>query len=497
MSIDFTRAEHTIILSDIHLADAEPPHPENPLWKRYKRPELFVDRSFKTFLAHLQKSIHGSIELILNGDIFDFDSVLAIPRDPDFQVNWLEKMRGLNSEEKKSRFKMSVILQDHAVWVKALREFVLSNPGNRVVFVIGNHDIELHWPSVQQDVIAAMDLPEADRERVRFCEWFYLSNGDTLVEHGNQYDDYCVSSSPINPLIKKGNKAQVRLPFGNLAGKYMINGMGLMNPHVDSSFIKSSLWEYLAFYYRYMMRTQPLIVWTWFWSAAVTLVYSVREGLLPALRDPLTVDQRVEEIAQRANATPRMVWSLRELQVHPAIFNPLQIARELWLDRVFLLLLIVAACFWFFSILKLFIEVSFLWFVIPLVLLLPGFIFYARSVEPENEKIMKAILRRVPISARIAKVKRVVHGHTHRERHTVINQIEYLNTGTWSPAYEDVECKRPYGKKCYAWIHPPSASAEGSSERVSELLEWKEGEVQLIPAESPSTLEESFEERTA
>jgi UDP-2,3-diacylglucosamine pyrophosphatase LpxH len=486
---DFTQADNTIILSDIHLADAEPPHPDNPLWKRFKRPELFVDRSFKAFMNHLEKELTGTTELVLNGDIFDFDSVLAIPKDADFQTNWLERQRGLNSEEKKSRFKISVILQDHAVWVKALREFLLIDAGNRIVFVIGNHDMELHWPSVQQDIITAMDLPAEAQARVRFCEWFYVSNGDTLIEHGNQYDDYCVASSPINPLIKKGSKAQVRLPFGNLAGKYMINGMGLMNPHVDSSFIKESLWAYLVFYYRYMMRTQPFIIWTWLWSAAVTLVYSVREGMLPPMRDPLTIDQRVEEIAQRANATPRMVWALRELQVHPAIFNPLQIARELWLDRVFLLALIVTACFWFFSILKLFVEVSYLWFLIPMLLLLPGFIFYARSVEPETEKILKAILRRVPISARIAKVKRVVHGHTHREHHTTINQVEYLNTGTWSAAYEDVECKRPYGRKCYAWIRP-NPNGEG---RVSALLEWKEGATSVLPAEDPKILEESAE----
>ena len=56
---------HTIVLSDFHLADAEIPPPENPLWKRFKHPELFVDASFERFLEDIQgrvKQIRAQIE---------------------------------------------------------------------------------------------------------------------------------------------------------------------------------------------------------------------------------------------------------------------------------------------------------------------------------------------------------------------------------------------------------------------------------------------------
>src|SRR3954469_18784503 len=101
--MDFSRATHTIVVSDIHLADAEPPHPHNPLWKRFKRPAHFVDRTFRKFLEHLQTSITGDKELVLNGDIFDFDSVMVLPDDGLFHINWLERARGMNAEEGKSR----------------------------------------------------------------------------------------------------------------------------------------------------------------------------------------------------------------------------------------------------------------------------------------------------------------------------------------------------------------------------------------------------------
>jgi hypothetical protein len=40
-----------------------------------------------------------------------------------------------------------------------------------------------------------------------------------------------------------------------------------------------------------------------------------------------------------------MVWSSRELHVHPAIYNPFKILRELWLDRALILGLIFVLSF--------------------------------------------------------------------------------------------------------------------------------------------------------
>ncbi len=485
---DFSRAAYTVIVSDIHLADAEPPHRYNPLWKRFKRPKFFIDSQFKTFLEHIDRSCEGPVELVLNGDIFDFDSVMSLPPPPlphELRYHWLERIRGLSSEEAKSRFKLRIILTDHGVWRDALKEFVLK--GHRLVFVIGNHDIELQWPSVREDLMTMLGLPEEARARVRFCEWFYISGGDTLIEHGNQYDNYSACVNPINPLIKKGFKIKVRTPFGNLAGRIMLNGMGLMNPHVDSSYIKGSLAEYLAFYFKYVVRTQPLLMYTWFWSALATLSYSVAEGLLPAMRDPLTIDDRVEDIARRANASSRMVWSLRELHVHPAIFNPWKVLRELWLDRAIILGLIFFGSFQFFSVANIFVPVGFRWFAVPFFLLLPLLIFYSRSIQSEVAKAEKDAHEAAPLAARIARVRRVVQGHTHHELHAMFGGTEYLNTGTWSPAYHDVECTEPYGRKCFAVIRP---SAPGES-RIAELYEWSENRAIRLPGPAIEVTKES------
>jgi UDP-2,3-diacylglucosamine pyrophosphatase LpxH len=473
---------HTVVLSDIHLADAEIPPPEKPLWKRFKHPDLFVDGSFERFLEDMQDRVKGPIELVLNGDLFDFDSVMAIPEAPDFSVSRLERKRGLKPEEPKSCFKMRRILEDHPVFVRALRSFLLK--GNRAVFVIGNHDIELHWTSVQRVILDHLDLPDELRRDVTFVEWFYVSEGDTLIEHGSQYDAYCLCSNPVFPLIRKGSKRSVRLPFGNLAGRYMTNGMGLFNPHVESSFIMSFR-GYLIFFFKYLIRTQPLLLWTWFWGALVTLLVSISEGLMPAYKNPVQVPRRIRAIANRAKATEPMVMSLRELHAHPAIYNPWRVLRELWLDRALLLLLLLFLSFQIFSFLNVFVPVSVGWFLVPATLLMPVFIFYAQSVTSDVHQLQKTAFRRAPVAAKITRVRRVVHGHTHREGHSLYKGIEVLNNGTWSPAFHDVECTRPYGRKCFTWIRPSRADdgdrTKGKRDRVSTLYEWKDPGIEVIP----------------
>ena len=135
--VDFSEAKHTFVVSDIHLADIEEPSANHPLWKRFKRCEHFIDDEFAAFLEFIQKQAPDPIELVLNGDIFDFDSVMTGPWQQglvaDFKMGWIEKLRGLSAEEAKSRFKFKAILDAHPVWLGAIRNFVLR--GNRLVIV--------------------------------------------------------------------------------------------------------------------------------------------------------------------------------------------------------------------------------------------------------------------------------------------------------------------------------------------------------------------------
>jgi hypothetical protein len=347
--------------------------------------------------------------------------------------------------------------------MEALRAWVLS--GNSLVLVVGNHDAEVWWPAVQEEIRAALDLPEERRSAFRICDWFYLSGGDTLIEHGSQYDAYCVCPDPLHPRFLLRGRERVRVPFGNLAGRMMLNGMGLFNPYVESTFIKP--WgEYLVFFFRHVGRMQPLLAWTWLWGAVATLVVSLRHGFRPAIRDPLAIEGKEDDSARRSEVRPATLRALRAVRVHPAIFNPWKVLKELWLDRALLLALTVFVSFQLIGFLNFVGDVSPWWAFALFAALLPPFAFYARSVNSDVGNTNRALRRRLPVALRITGAQRAVIGHTHEEGHVLRGETELLNTGTWSPAFEDVEYTKPFGRKCFAWIRPEHGA------RVAELFEW-------------------------
>lgn len=458
--MEFRSSRYTAIVSDLHLCEAEPINPKFPLWKKFKTRQFFYDDVFANFLTHIQEKAKGeNVELILNGDIFDFDSVMSMPDRPVFRIQWLEKKRGLYPRPERAKFKIQVILKHHTMWVKALREFVLA--GNRAIFVLGNHDLELHFPDVQNEIMEALNLDAEAAKRVRFCEWFYISNQDTLIEHGNQYDPYCMCEDPINPFIQGYNYKSIRLPFGNLACRYILNGMGFFNPHVESNFIMS-LSAYIKFFFKYIWKAQPLLVLDWFNGAMWTLYVSLKDRLLTPIRDPLKIENKVNSISEKANAEPRMVRELKELFVAPATSNPFLIARELWLDRAFMVMIAFLLVFEAMILTKQFFDLSFFWAFIPLFMLLPFFLFYSRSVTSLVSSFKEPDERILATAASITNVNRIIYGHTHLIRHEMIGAVEHLNSGCWSAAFKDVECTIAMDQKTYVWLEPNQAESRNA-----------------------------------
>lgn len=465
---DFSQVKYTAIVSDLHLCEEEKVHPKYPLWKKYKTRQFFFDKEFADFLNLLHQKANGEqVELVLNGDIFDFDSVTSLPEDPPYEVTWLEQKRGLHPQEEKSVFKIQRILHDHTEWVDALRDFI--KKGHRAIFVIGNHDLELHFPKVQQMIMSVLALPAEYAGNVRFNEWFYISNGDTLIEHGNQYDPYCVCQDPINPFIQRFNRIEVRVPFGNLATRYLINGMGFFNPHLDSNYIMSPK-QYLVFFWKYMARAQPFLILTWFWGSMMVMLQSFFDRVRPTITNPLTIEDRIEMIAKKANATPRMVRELRELFVAPAASHPISIMRELWLDRALLIGFMIIVLYLFFLQIDIIFDISVWWMFIPFLIFIPFFLFYARSIRSDVREFKEPQERILSLAGLITKTSRIVYGHTHIVRHETVGAIEHLNSGTWSPAFLDVECEKPVGQKTYVWIYP----GEGDR-RAAKVYQFKNG----------------------
>lgn len=456
----------TLVLSDLHLTTVEPLDPERPMWRRYKQRDLLYDDRLAAMLEDARHQVRGPFEVVFNGDIFDFDAVTDLP-DPAMGLHpsYMERIRGLAPTEAKSLFKLSRILADHPVFVAAVQRLTLS--GARVVFVVGNHDLELLWPSVQAALERTM-TPDGAPGEVRVVEWFYRSGDDTLIEHGHQYDSYCLCDDPLWPTIRltEDGPARIRLPFGSYASRVLVNGMGVINPHNDQTWLLSFA-GYALYFWNHVVRVQPLLPLTWMWSSVVTLLLSVRDGFLPAQVDPRALEERVDEVAGRAQATPAMVRALYALRVHPAFYTPWRIAQELWVDRLVLFLLVVVGSFQAMATLNVLFGWGLQVWLTTLILLFPPFLLYAQGIEPEARAVDRAVAARATLVAGVANVERWVLGHTHVARHTDVGPLELLNPGTWSPGFRDAACTEPVGHPYVVWIRPV---ADGS--RAAAVEAW-------------------------
>lgn len=473
----------SFIVSDMHLSDAEAPDPKRPHWKAYKWRRFFFDDDFRKLLEHIDGQSQGPVELILNGDIFDFDNITALPLQPPSILHWLARLRGLGSEQWMSRFKMGRILADHEPWFRALAEFV--RKGHKVVFIIGNHDIELSWPRVQQDIMDFLRLTGREQERLVFCSWFYISGGDTYVSHGHLYDPFCTIRDPINPVISVAGTPMVRIPFGDQAERFMLNGMGYFNPHATANYIMTGR-EYVRFFLKYMLRTQPLLLWTWFWGAAVTLFMTLRDFMLPTMQDPLLVDEKVRAVAERAQATESMVRQLNALHVPSACTDPLKIIRELWLDRGVLFLVMLWGAWQLVTTVNWIVPISMWWVFVPLALLFPLFLQYSFGVKPATFAEPLLDEARAGLLHKITGVGRVVFGHTHIPERRQIGAVEMINCGFWSPAFAEPECINRIGTQTFICIRPVEP---GAVAREASLHEWPPGGDAPVPFTPPEPVD--------
>lgn len=469
---------YTAVISDLHLTDAEPSRPRkkirNRLWKKFKTKDYFIDEALVQFIDELyRKAGSNPIELILNGDIFDFDSVMAYPEKAIFTVNWIESRRGLFPKEEKSVYKISVILEEHAQFINKLSEFI--KRGNSLVIIPGNHDVELAFPAVQKKIREVLNLNDFEQKNLRFVPWFYISNEDTLIEHGHQQDPYCVCENPMNPFLVDYNTISVRLPFGNVACRYIMNGMGLFNPHVEKNYIMS-LPDYIKFFFKYLITTQPLIMWTWLWGSVATLFHVTLDRFSETYKPKQDIEKIVEDCASLSQATPKVVRRLQELFVTSATHNPVMIAKELWLDRAFIMAASFISIFFLMRQLQKFFDLSLYWMFLPLGLFIPFFLFYARSISSLVSVYKEPDEYLFSQQAEITGVNRIVYGHTHIARHEFYGSVEHLNSGSWSPGFTNIECTESVERNNYIWIAPTQSHKVGSPQkkiRKAELCTFK------------------------
>jgi UDP-2,3-diacylglucosamine pyrophosphatase LpxH len=265
-----------LIASDLHLNVGQDPDTGT-----YSLVENFLaDNAFARWLNHYRDHAAKAALLVLNGDIFDFDRVTAIPEsDNDFtawseylaqlgvtkspaelreSVGRVERRYGLRTNDYKTAWKLLRIFSGHAAVFKALAGWI--SAGGRLIFVKGNHDLELHWPLAKKAIRMELVKNGVGEDQAEQCVAFCADSitiGNIYIEHGQQYEEMTrIEGDPVLP--KKSD--QINLSLGSFINRYGINHIERLDPFIDN--IKPITGALLA-----LLRSRPLSVFKIYFKA--------------------------------------------------------------------------------------------------------------------------------------------------------------------------------------------------------------------------------------
>lgn len=425
---------HHLVLSDVHLSQAHPFDPADPLWMRYRRREHHPDTEFAALVEHvLERYGEDPIDIVFNGDLLDFDApwvkdgVSSFDELPPTDEGCAEQAR--------------LILADHETFFRALAK-VLAR-GHSVTFMSGNHDLELWFPGVRRVIRGELSrhvesLPANERATridveacVRFRSWFHISEDCLYFEHGSQYDIHNSVRHAAVPLTREGDRLHPVL--GKLAFRRTGARMGYFNPYYEETFYLG-LFGYLGHFVRFYSRSHRHICRTWLFGALSTVreiwKFRHREERIEEGRAALRAELGTRISDQAIDATHALRTPLAEETMIPVL-------RELWVDRValaFFGLLVVTITA---------IAASFFTSAVVLGALALVFVVYEIVTPKPDIRTYDSAPESVLRLFDIHRVRAICMGHTHRPFACFTDKGLYANSGSWCPAFEDQLCTKP------------------------------------------------------
>ncbi len=437
-----TAPRRYFIVSDLHLTDVED-HADG--WKAYKSSRFVIDRPFAERLQAFQTDapLGAELTLVLNGDIVDFDLVSAVPDPAPWKLTFVERRYNLDADEDRSVWKLERILAHHPEFLQALGAFLAA--GHRVVWVLGNHDREFHFPRVQQALREALRraLPPAGAApagaappaavppldaQLTFEPWFFAVPGEIYVEHGQQYDHYSSFRHVLVPTMQFRGREQIAVPMGNISNRYLLSRIGYFNPHASDYIL--NVFRYLAHWLRYYAFTRRSLIGNWLLGSLASVWRVVQTRRLTLRRPPAEAALMAAQ-ATRMHLPLDTVQALAKLRETPIATRMFRILREFWIDRVIVALLLTGG-----TVALALVPIP-LWIqlMVPLTAFPLLYFIYEAIVAGEGIFVTE---RRLPEAARrvaaLTGARVVAFGHAHVPRLLPLAAgVTYVDTGTWAP----------------------------------------------------------------
>ena len=429
-----------LVVSDLHLADIED-HDDG--WMYHKSSKYVFDGAFDALVERFkgQAQTGDRLTLVLNGDVFDFDLVTAVPDDPPWKVSPAERRRGLDPTEDKSAWKLEQILRDHRPFLATLARFI--SEGHHVVLTMGNHDRELHFPKVKKVLLDTLEEVAREEElslvqgAITVEPWFYYVPGEIYAEHGGQYDHYTSFKYQLAPEIEVRGEKMLALPMGDLSNRWLLNRMGYFNPHAADFIL--GFFAYASHWFKHYALSKRNLVLAWFFGSirVVMECFAIKKKLHKPSPEHM---ERLDQVARKYDLSQQEIFALGMLQRKPITQRFYWLVRELWIDRVVLgavliggtiALALVPIPLW----IKLMVPLS----AFPLLVFIYEFLAKGETIftiEKQIPKRARAVSRMLP--ARV-----VTFGHTHVPRQIPLSRdTNFVDTGTWAPITTKKKPKR-------------------------------------------------------
>ena len=205
----------TLIVSDLHMGDGT-------------AGDDFVDdtHQFSTFVksqAAKAEGRDGQIELIINGDFLELVQVFPEAYQASSSLHWCS--------ESESVQKLDRILSGHPAVFDALKEF--QSQGNQVTLFPGNHDVDLHWPAVQERLRQRVPGINIETNKVAYERY----GGRLHISHGHFFpsiDPANGFTTPENPILNDVNPPRLEMCAGTLFMVKFVNLMEAKYPFADN-----------------------------------------------------------------------------------------------------------------------------------------------------------------------------------------------------------------------------------------------------------------------
>lgn len=448
-----------LVVSDIHLGAGLR---ADGTYSRHE--EFFYDHEFASFLKYYREKSRACgrpLKLVLNGDILDFLAVREVPDAAQAQKHGIQLSRnemkyGMGTSETKSAWKVLRILEGHRVFFEALADFAAA--GHDIVWIRGNHDIELYWTAVRREILNFLLAiarnrqadPDAVAGRLCFVDWYYYEPGRVYIEHGNQYDPTNALEAQLIPLLPLGaydsDDRLLDYPIGELFARYVYSQVRSIDPYRT----------HVITFAHYLSVTRSYNVMDFLRTLYFNFPFFVRavRNTTHFTRADLETLQREQERArgEYARATgldPDAALEIDRLRSRPLGRSSYEIFREMFRPFVRQVLIfsgiaVLSLYGWILiftalsSVLadSIFGKASLM--AVLAVLSVMGLFFaltkVGKAIDAYVDPLVPQTRAKGIEAARIARVPVVVMGHTHvAECVRTPDGITYVNSGTWIP----------------------------------------------------------------